>query len=310
MSDLALVTVAVIYAGGALSAVGIFYVWPIVLSAVFLPAWAPYAAAGAASAAYVAVWELQHIGWLDVSALVAEIQVPPNWMLITVFLHVAAFMLVALLSGRLAQALIGSTAQLTGAKADTEEQLRRMQATNEQLRTMSESSRVFLRHQDVGALIPEALVQIAGATGLRSGFALILNHNSGDFEERAVTGEMTQDLVRRYKELGIVEIARTGAERYVTVTDPQVRRMLKAMEKDGFRGFLAAPLEAKHEVLGVVCLVHRANEAVPEAAVPTLGRSATRSRSWYATSSTTRSWRARTRSSPTSTSSRATSWRR
>ena len=270
-SDLALVTVAVIYAGGALSAVGIFYVWPIVFSAVFLPAWAPYAAAGAASAAYVAVWELQHIGWLDVSALVAEIRVPPNWMLITVFLHVAAFMLVALLSGRLAQALIGSTEQLTGAKADTEEQLRRMQATNEQLRTMSESSRVFLRHQDVAALIPEALVQIAGATGLRSGFALILNHNTGDFEERAVTGEMTQDLVRRYKELGIVEIAKTGAERYVTVTDAQVGRMLKAMEKDGFRGFLASPLEAKHEVLGVVCLVHRANEAVPEAAVPTLG---------------------------------------
>ena len=151
VSDLALVTAAVIFAGGALSAVGIFYVWPIVFSAVFLPAWAPYAAAGAASAAYVAVWELQHVGWLDVSALVAEIQVPPNWMLITVFLHVAAFMLVALLSGRLAQALIGSTAQLTGAKADTEEQLRRMQATNEQLRMMSESSRVFLRHQDVTA---------------------------------------------------------------------------------------------------------------------------------------------------------------
>ena len=44
--DLALVTAAVIFAGGSLSAVGIFYVWPIVFSAVFLPAWAPYAAAG------------------------------------------------------------------------------------------------------------------------------------------------------------------------------------------------------------------------------------------------------------------------
>jgi signal transduction histidine kinase len=135
---------------------------------------------------------------------------------------------------------------------------------------MSESSRVFLRHQDVGALIPEALVQIAGATGLRSGFALILNHKSGDFEERAVTGDVTRDQVRRYKELGIVEIAGAGAERYVTVTDPQVRRMLKEMEKDGFRGFLVSPLEAKHEVLGVVCLVHRADEVVPEAAVSTL----------------------------------------
>jgi signal transduction histidine kinase len=270
VSDLALVTAAIIFAGGALSAEGIFYVWPIVFSAVFLAAWAPYAAAVAASVAYVTVWELQHVGWLDVSALVAEIQVPPNWMLITVFLHVAAFLLVALLSGRLARALIGSSAQLSAAKADTDEQLRRMQATNEQLRVMSESSRVFLRHQDVGGLVPEALVQIAGATGLRSGFALILNHNSGDFEERAVTGEVSTDLVRRYKELGIVEIAMSGAERYATVTGPQVGRMLKALEKDGFRGFLVAPLEAKHEMLGVVCLVHRADEAVPEAAVSTL----------------------------------------
>ncbi len=270
VADLALVTAAVIFAGGALSAEGIFYVWPIVFSAVFLPAWAPYAAAGAASAAYVAVWELQHIGWLNVSGLVAEIQVPPNWMLITVFLHVAAFMLVALLSGRLAQALIGSTAQLTGAKADTEEQLRRMRATNEQLRVMSESSRVFLRHQDVGALVPDALAQIAGATGLRSGFALILNHNTGDFEERAVIGEITADRVRRYKELGVVDVAKIGVEHHETVTDSQVGRLLKAMDKDGFRGFLVSPLEAKHELFGVICLVHRATESVPEAAVATL----------------------------------------
>jgi len=270
VSDLVLVTAGVIFAGGALSAEGIFYVWPIVFSTVFLPAWAPYATAGAASVAYFAVWELQHVGWLDVSALVAEIHVPPNWMLITVFLHVAAFMLVALLSGRLAQALIGSSAQLSGAKADTEAQLRRMQATNEQLRLMGESSRVFLRHQDVGGLIPDALAQIAGSTALRNGFALILNHNTGDFEERAILGGVTPEEVRRYKELGIVDVAQAGAERYEAVTDPQVGRLLKAMDKDGFRGFLVAPLEAKLGVLGVVCLLHRPEEVVPAAAVPTL----------------------------------------
>ncbi len=270
-SDLVLVTAGVIFAGGALSPEGVFYVWPIVFSAVFLPAWAPYAAAGAASIAYTAVWELQHVGWLDVPAVVADIQVPPNWMLITVCLHVAAFMLVALLSGRLAQALIGSSTQLSRAKADTEAQLRRMRATNEQLRVMSESSRAFLRHQDAAGLVPEALEQIASATGVRSGFALILNHNSQDFEERARAGDVTAEAVRGYKELGIVEVAHAGPGHYEAVTDPRVRQLLKAMEKDGYRGFLVAPLQAKHEMLGMVCLLHHEDDAVPEAAVATLG---------------------------------------
>ena len=82
--DLALVSAAIIFSGGALSAVAVFYVWPIVLATVFLPAWAPYAAAAAAGAAYAGIWELQHLGWLHTTATVAEINVPPNWMLMTV----------------------------------------------------------------------------------------------------------------------------------------------------------------------------------------------------------------------------------
>ncbi len=207
-SDLALVTAGIIFAGGALSAEGVFYVLADRLLGGVPPRMAaPYAAAGAASVAYVTVWELQHVGWLERLRAGGGDPVPPNWMLITVFLHVAAFMLVALLSGRLAQALIGSTAQLSDAKADTEEQLRRMQATNEQLRVMSESSRVFLRHQDVTGLMPDALAQIGGATGVRSGFALILNHNTGDFEERALFGDATSEVARRYKELNLVDVA-------------------------------------------------------------------------------------------------------
>jgi signal transduction histidine kinase len=270
VTDLGLVTAGVVFAGGALSAEGIFYVWPILFSAVFLPAWTPYAVAAASSLAYVVVWELQHAGWLAASALVDEVQAPSNWVFISVFLHVAAFMLVALLSGRLAQALIGSSVELSNAKADTEAQLRLMQVTNEQLRMMGESSRAFLRHQDVTGLIPDALEQIAGATALSSGFSLVLNHNSGDFDERGLVGDVTADQARRYKELGIVDVARAGAQRYDSVTDPQVGRLLKAMEKDGYHGFLVAPLEAKHEVLGMVCLVHRTDETVPEPAVATL----------------------------------------
>ena len=73
--------------------------------------------------------------------MVAEIQAPPNWMLISTCLHVAAFLLVALLAGRLATALVRTTVQLGGAKADAEAQLVRMRAVNEQLRVMTSLSR-------------------------------------------------------------------------------------------------------------------------------------------------------------------------
>jgi len=266
--DLGLVTAAIIFSGGALSAVAVFYVWPIVLAPVFLPVWAPYAAAAAAGAAYAGAWELQRLGWLRTSAMVAEIDAPPDWMPITVCLHVAAFLLIALLAGRLATALVRATAQLSTAKTDTDEQLRLMQATNEQLHVMSETSRVFLRQQDVDTLMPEALTQIMGASGINAGFALVLNHNSGELDVKAELGQLDAAFVRKMKELGIADVAKAGAQQYEAVTDPQVGRLLKAAEKSGFHGFLAAPLEAKHELLGVICLL--LNEAVPPAAVATV----------------------------------------
>ena len=57
--DLALVTAAVVFSGGALSPAAVFYVWPIILATVFLPVWAPYATAVAAGAAYAAIWALR-----------------------------------------------------------------------------------------------------------------------------------------------------------------------------------------------------------------------------------------------------------
>jgi signal transduction histidine kinase len=72
------------------------------------------------------------------------------------------------------------------------------------------------------------------------------------------------------KELGLAEFAAAGARRYDEVTDTQVGRLLKAVEKQGFRGLLLAPLEAKNELLGLVCLLYRQNEAVADSAVSTL----------------------------------------
>ena len=268
--DLALVSAAIMFSGGALSSVAVFYVWPIILATVFLPAWVPYAAAVAAGAAYAGIWVLQHFNVLRPTAMVAEINVPANWMLLTVCLHVAAFLLVALLAGRLANALVKNTVQLSHAKADTDAQLRRMKATNDQLLVMSESSRVFLRHQDVDELMPEALRQVMGATGTSAGFALVLNHNTGEYGVKAVLGSLDEALVRKMRELGVSEVASAGAAQHDAVTDATVGRLLKAAEKEGFRGFLTAPLEAKSEQLGTLCLLYRSGEAVGEAAVATL----------------------------------------
>jgi len=268
--DLALVSVAVVYSGGALSSAAVFYVWPIILATVFLPAWAPYAAAVAAGVVYAGIWVLQHFDIMHTTAMVAEINVPPNWMLITVSLHVAAFLLVALLAGRLANALVKSTVQLSHAKADTDAQLRRMKATNDQLRLMSESSRVFLRHQDVDHLMPDALRQMMGATGTSAGFAFVVNHTTGDQTLKALVGPVDEALVRKLRELGIAGVASAGAAQHETVTDATVGRLLKAAEKEGFRGFLTAPLEAKNEQLGTVCLLYRPGETVGEPAVATL----------------------------------------
>jgi len=268
--DILLVTAGIVYSGGALSSAGVFYVWPIVLSTVFLPAWVPYAAAAASGAAYAGVWWLQRAEILSTAGMVTGYGVPPTWMLISVSLHVAAFLLIALLAGRLATALVKGTVEISAAKADTEAQLRRMKATNDQLHLMSESSRVFLRHHEVDALMPEALNQIAGASGLKAGFALIRNHHTGELDEKAKQGSVDAVLIEKMKALGLAEFAAAGARQYEEVTDTQVGRLLKAVEKQGFRGLLLAPLEAKNELLGLVCLLYRQDEAIAESAVPTL----------------------------------------
>ncbi len=264
--DLGLVTLAVIFAGGALSAVPLFYVWSIVLASVFLPSWAPFAAAAAAGGAYAAIWRLQDAGVLKPPSLVAQVAVPPNWMLI-VFL---AFLLIALLSGRLANALMRSTTLLSGAKAQTEAQLARVEAANQQLRIMSESSRVFLRHHDVESLMPEALEQMAGASGVRAGFALVRNENTNELDQRATMGPVDDALVRKMRDVGIGNAANGGTRVCVAVDDPLTGRLLQTVEKHGFHGFVIAPLAGKETTLGLICLLFGKDEVVSDAAVGTL----------------------------------------
>jgi signal transduction histidine kinase len=267
--DIAVVTAGVVFSGGALSAVSVFYVWPIVLASVFLPAWVPYAAAVVSGGAYAGVWALQRAGSLDDTTVIAA-DASQSWMLLVVCLHAAAFLLVALLAGRLATTLVRSTAQLGATKADVEDQLRASTLANERLRVMNESSRVFMRHQHVDDLAPDILSHIAGAAGLKAGVALVHNPNTDDFEEKAALGEAEVGLVRRFKDLGLVELSRGGIRICSDAPDQQVARMLKLAEKDGFHGFVVAPLGDKDDLLGAVCLPFRRDQYVPESLLPTL----------------------------------------
>ena len=267
--DIAVVTAGVVFSGGALSPVSVFYVWPIVLASVFLPAWVPYAAAVASGAAYSGVWALQRSGSLGVATVEAA-DASQSWMLLVVCMHVAAFLLVALLAGRLATTLVRNAEQLGAAKSGLEGQLRTSNLANERLRLMNESSREFMRHLTIDDLAPDVLRHIAGAAGLKSGVALVHNPNTGDFEEKAALGEAEVSLVRRLKELGLVDLARAGCRICTEASDPQVAHMLKVAEKEGFHGFAVAPLGGKGELIGVICLPFRKDQYVPESLLPTL----------------------------------------
>ena len=77
---------------------------------------------------------------------------------------------------------------------------------------MSESSRAFLRHQDVDTLMPEALRLIAGAAGMRTRFALVLNRNSGDFDAKAEHDGLDDTFIRKLRDLGVVDVAKTARD--------------------------------------------------------------------------------------------------
>lgn len=266
--DFGLVTAGVLLSGGALGYVPVFYAWPIILAGLFLPVWSPYLAAAAASLAYVLLW-LRHgdrlLGVRPVNAAAES-----DLALIALVVHVTAYLLIALLMGRIATVMARTARELSSARTDMEAQMQRLRSGNEQLRAMSESSRAFLRHQEVDTLMPEALEFVAAAAGADYGFVLVLNHNSGDLDRKAVIGGLDDALIRRVRKLGLVEIAADGVRLYDSVTDGRTGRLLKALEKEGFRDVLLAPLEAKSELLGVVCLLYRPDQASREAALPTV----------------------------------------
>ena len=253
--DLALVTAATIFSGGALSATAIFYVWPIVFAALPTRLGALRRRGrrrgrlrrrvGAADA-----------GLLSATTPGAQVAAPSAWCSSRYACTWRPFFSIALLAGRLATALVRSTAQLGTAKADTEAQLLRMRAANEQLRAMGESSRVFLRYQDVDELMPKAIATWrawwAGAPVLPwSTTTTAANTTRRPPHGRPWRPGSSPEGARHHR-------ARTsGIPPFDKATDPRSAICSRSSRRTAYHSFLVAPLEAKNELLGVVCLLYR-----------------------------------------------------
>jgi signal transduction histidine kinase len=267
--DFALVTGALLLTG-VLGPAPVFYVWPIILAGLFLSAWGPYLAGVAACGAYVALWSWTRDAVLGLRPVDVAGEPGDDRALVALVAYVTAYLLIALLMGRVAAVLTRTARQLSAAKADTEEQLRLLRAGNEQLRAMSEGSRIFLRHRDVDELMPEAMRLVAAAAGLRAGFVLVLNRNSGELDQKAQLGELDDAFIFKLRELGVVDLAADGARLYDAVTDARTGRLLKTVENRGYRGLVLAPLQAGPEALGMVCLLSRRDDHSPEGTLPTV----------------------------------------
>ena len=306
--DLVLVTAAVIFTGGALSSVAVFYVWPIVLASLFLPPWAPYAAA-ARPAPPTSPSGCCSTRPLSTTAIVGRDPRAANWMLITVGLHVAAFLLIALLTGRSPRRSCAAP-RSSAAPRPTPRTARRMQATNEQLR-VDEREQPGLpapprrrRPHARGARADRRRL------GHAAGFALVLNHNTGDDQHARASGPSTTASCARCKELGIVEVADGRRARAAT---PSPTRQSAACSRPSRRtastASSLAPLEAKDELLGLVCLLYRpATRPCPTPPSPRSRALSDQLALVVRNIQYNEELRARTTSSRTSTSSRATSW--
>jgi signal transduction histidine kinase len=138
-----------------------------------------------------------------------------------------------------------------------------MKAVNEQLRSIEETSQVFMRHQDVEGLMPDALAKLCGLMRIESGFVLVHNDSTGEDRLTASQGSATVELIERLKDAGLVRIHPVGLPHLATVADgAQSAHVLKLIERERFRDLVLVPLSAKDRHLGLLCFLTRSGEVV------------------------------------------------
>jgi signal transduction histidine kinase len=270
--DTILVTACVVYTGGVLSAVAIFYLWPIISASLLLPPWTAYVTAAACSALYVATWALQRAGVLVNDSTISGRHFPVTWTEQTLGIRLAAFLLIALLTGMLAHALFKTNAKLLEAKGEAEEQLVKAQATNERLRMLEEISQVFLRYHSVEELMPPAVAKLASLVNVQDAFCLVRNPTTGEDLLRGRLGAVSDELVEKLKDVGVAEQATGQGPQICSMGDgPRAALLIKSIEKEGFHDILLGPLTSKEGDLGCVCLLGRRAGSINDEQLVMLG---------------------------------------
>jgi len=269
--DAALISVAVAYTGGVLSAVAIFYLWPIILASLLLPPWASYLVAVSVSLLYGCLWALERMDILLNATTIGSGPLPSDWHAQTVGVRLAGFLLIGLLTGMLAQSLYRSNSRLRSANERAERQLDDVRAVNRQLRTLSDSSRVFLRHHDVAELLDDALREVAAVLGAAAAFARVSDTVATDGAVTARLGDATPQTARQLTDLGVEELVRGRTTAVCDhPTDTLSARLLEAAARDGFQRLVTCRIETQDRRLGFLCLLLGRGEPVDRERLATL----------------------------------------
>ncbi len=258
--DTAFVTFLVHNTSGVQSAVSVFYLWPIIASSLLLGARASYLTAALSGTLYLGLAVAEAGGWHP-RDLFASQGISAVEGLDAVMVRVSGFLLIALLSGMLSNALLQANARLTSAKTELERELARVQLSNRRLTILDEVGRILGRIQDLDVLLPRALARVGSFMAVDTGFIVLFSKDSGEphvvarqnMEETSVKNLFAAELPLRIdpsKEALVGEEGEDGEE-------GQFGRTLKALEREGFYDFLVAPLRVGEEYLGNLYLFTR-----------------------------------------------------
>ena len=171
------VTFLVVVTSGTQSALAIFYLWPIVSAALLLGARACYAVTGLSTVLYLALAIVQERGWVPPDLLSPHGFVTGSG-LGAALIRVIGFLLIALLTGMLSNALLQQNELLLGTKTSLEEEVHRLKAANRRLTVLDEMSQGLRRIQELDLLLPRAMIRLANFTAAEAGFLLVFTKDA------------------------------------------------------------------------------------------------------------------------------------